>query len=83
MKIARMFVKPDGRVCVDIPLAEGQDMNQVVMMARTDGVLYNAFNAIPWDSILWATTIDVPDNQMASAKVVPFNLKTDPPKGAA
>jgi len=77
--VARFYIKPSGQQQVDFLLAEGTSLIEIMNIMKTDGWLYNAYNAIPLDSVLWVTTMPAPPQPADKPlfQLVPF--KKDPP----
>lgn len=63
MRIMRVFIKPAGTSWVDFPMAENTTtMQQVLPAVRLDGMFIQDTAAIPWDGMLFAAMLDMPDN---------------------
>ena len=77
--VLRIFIKPAGQLFVETPLTEGQTMQGIIAAWRHEGLLWTPAFIVPWDSVLYALTYEIPTG--AKLSVVPGPWK--PPETPA
>lgn len=79
MKLARIYIKPNGDKWVDLPLRPDQDLGIVFSVMRTEGALIMPSSfCIPTEQVHHLTLLEVPDPPQPPPLWVPQDTSGKP-----